>query len=194
MHINAKPNYLMHHIDCEQFYRSIASLDVFGKTAVNNENTLTVRWPTITATAPGRLAGRFATVGPNFGTTVSLGVLLSVVTLPISLAVYAWQLMPFVARRYRLTDRRIVVQRGLTPVEHESITYDQFDEIEIETLPGQDWLHAGELVFKRAGQEVLRLSGVSRPQVFRQVCLEAQYARLAVDRVLSRQKAEPRSS
>ena len=143
-------------------------LDVFlGKIAVNTESTLTVRWPTITATAPGRLVGRFATLGPNFfGTTVSLGVLLSVVTLPVSLAVYAWQLMPFVARRYRLTDRRIVVQRGLTPVEHEAITYEQFDEIEVETLPGQQWLHAGDLVFKHAGQEVLRLGGVSRPQVF----------------------------
>ena len=158
---------------------------------MSTESTLTVRWPTITATAPGRLAGRFATVGPNFGTTVSLGVLLSVVTLPISLAVYAWQLMPVVARRYRLTDRRIVVQRGLTPVEHESITYDQFDEIEVETLSGQAWLHAGELVFKYAGQELFRLSGVSRPEIFRQVCLEAQNARLAVDRVLAQQQAEP---
>jgi hypothetical protein len=166
---------------------------LLGYTAVKTENTLTVRWPTITATKPGRLVGRWATVGPDFGTTVSLGTLLSVVALPISLAVYAWQLMPFVARRYRLTDRRIVVQRGLTPVEHASIAYDAFDAIEVETLPGQAWLHAGELIFKRAGQEVFRLSGVSRPEVFRQVCLEAQNARLAVDRVLARQQAKPQA-
>ncbi len=160
---------------------------------MNTESTLTVRWPTITATVPGRLVGRLAAVGPGFGTTLTLGVLLSVITLPISMAVYAWQLMPFVARRYRLTDRRIVVQRGLTPVEGASITYDQFDEIEVQTLPGQAWLHAGELVFRRDGQEVFRLSGVCRPEVFRRVCLEAQNARLAVDRVLARQQAEPQA-
>ncbi len=160
---------------------------------MNTESTLTVRWPTITATVPGRLVGRLAAIGPGFGTTITLGVLLSLVTLPVSLAVYAWQLMPFVARRYRLTDRRIVVQRGLTPVEHESIAYDQFDEIEVKTLPGQAWLHAGELVFRRDGQEVFRLWGVSRPEIFRQVCLEAQNARLAVDRILAQQQAEPQA-
>ncbi|MBN2293519.1 MAG: PH domain-containing protein [Pirellulales bacterium] len=157
---------------------------------MNTESTLTVRWPTITATAPGRWVGRFATVGPNFGTVVSLGTLLSVVTVPISLAVYAWQLMPFVARRYRLTDRRVVIERGLTPVEDRAIGYDEFDVIEVETLPGQEWLHSGELVFRRDGKEVLRFSGISRPEVFRQVCLEAQNARLAVDRVLGREQAE----
>ncbi len=160
---------------------------------MNTESTLTVRWPTIAATVPGRLVGRLAAVGPGFGTTLTLGVLLSIVTLPISMAVYAWQLMPFVARRYRLTDRRIVVQRGLTPVEHASITYDEFDEIEVETLPGQVWLHAGDLVFSRGGQEVFRLVGVSRPEIFRRVCLEAQNARLAVDRILARQQAEPQA-
>ena len=142
----------------------------------NTENTLTVRWPTITATTPGRLVGRLAALGPGFGTILTQGVLLSVVTLPISLAVYAWQLMPFVARRYRLTDRRIVIQRGLTPIEHASIAYEGFDALEVETLPGQAWLHAGELVFRRDGQEVFRLSGVSRPKIFRQVCLDAQNA------------------
>lgn len=160
---------------------------------MNTESTLTVRWPTIAATTLGRLAGRFATVGPNFGTTLSLGVLFSIVTFPISMAVYAWGLMPFVARRYRLTDRRVVVERGLTPVEHAAIGYDEFDAIEVETLPGQAWLHAGELVFRRGGKEVFRLSGVSRPEIFCQVCLEAQTARLAVDRVLAQQQAEPQT-
>lgn len=147
---------------------------------MSTESTLTVRWPTITATTPGRLVGRLAAVGPGFGTVVTLGVLLSIITLPISLAVYAWQLMPFVARRYRLTNRRIIVQRGLMPVEGASITYEDFDTLEVETLAGQAWLHAGELVFRRDGKEVFRLSGVSRPEVFRQVCLDAQTARLLV--------------
>lgn len=144
---------------------------------MSTEHTLAVRWPTITATHTGRMVGRLAGLGPGFGTTITLGVLLSVVTVPISLAVYAWQLMPFVARRYRLTDRRILIQRGLAPVEGDSIAYEDFDSIDVEILPGQAWLHSGELIFRRDGQEVFRLSGVSRPEVFRQVCMDAWNAR-----------------
>jgi hypothetical protein len=33
----------------------------------------------------------------------------------------------------------------------------------VELLPGQEWLRAGELIFRRHGNEVFRLSGVSRP-------------------------------
>ena len=147
---------------------------------MSTESTLTVRWPTITATKPGRLVGQCAGIGPGFGTVLTLGVLLSVATLPVSLAVYAWQLMPFAARRYRLTNRRIVIQCGLTPVDGPSIAYEDFDAIEVQTLPGQAWLHAGDLVFRSEGKEIFRLSGVSRPEVFRQVCLDAQDARLSV--------------
>ena len=145
---------------------------------MNAESTLTVRWPTITATAPGRLVGRLASLDYGFGTILTFGVLTSVATLPISLAVYAWQLMPFLARRYRLTDRRIMIQRGLTPADGPSIAYEDFDSIEVETLPGQAWLHTGDLVFKQSDKEVFRLAGVSRPEIFRQICLDAQDARL----------------
>ena len=60
----------------------------------------------------------------------------------------------------------------------------------MEVLPGQEWLYAGDLVFTRAGSEALRLAGVSRPEVFRQVCLTAQKALVSVREVVQRQAAE----
>ena len=144
-----------------------------------SEVTCKVVWPTIGATCAGRLVGTLADVRLGLGGVFTLGNLLALATIPLSLAVFAWQLMPFVCRRYALTNRRIIVRKGLMPVDERWLALDEFDSIEVESLPGQRWLHAGDLVFKRAGSEALRLRGVSRPDIFRGVCLTAQHALLA---------------
>lgn len=108
-----------------------------------------------------------------------LGNLLALLTLPVSLAVFFWQLMPRVAQRYALTSHRVVICRGLRAVVSHSIRLDQFDAIDVEVLPGQEWLRCGELVFRRQGAEVFRLSGVPHPEAFRQTCWKARRALLA---------------
>jgi hypothetical protein len=113
---------------------------------------------------------------------------MALATIPVSLAVFGWQLMPWVCRRYALTNRRILIQKGLSAVEGRSLNLDAFDAMEVVVLPGQAWLHAGDLVFRRGPQEVFRLAGVSRPEVFRQVCLKVQNA-LRSFRELHRQQA-----
>jgi hypothetical protein len=143
-------------------------------------------WPTIGATRAGRWVGRLAALPQGIG-PLTLGVLLAAATIPVSLAVFAWQLMPFVCVRYTLTNRRLIARRGLRAVDRQWIGLDEFDSIDIEILPGQEWLHCGEVVFKRSGNEVLRFSGVSRPGVFRQVCLKARIAVVSVREVLDRQ-------
>jgi len=47
----------------------------------------------------------------------------------------------------------------------------------------------GELVFRRGEAEVFRLSGVLRPDVFRQVCLKARKACVSFDRLEEEQRA-----
>ncbi len=146
-------------------------------------------WPSIAATAPGRLVGRMAAIRAGAGRFFTLGKLMAVATIPVSLAVFAWQLLPCVCRRYTLTDRRVIIQKGIRAVDAESVDLDAFDAIEVAVLPGQQWFHAGDLVFKQSGSEVLRLPGVARPEVFRQTCLKAQRALLSVRKVLERQEA-----
>jgi hypothetical protein len=134
-------------------------------------------WPGIGSMALGRWVGRLAgnPLGLGFFT---LGKVLAIATIPVSLAVYLWRLMPTACRRYTLTSRRIIIQRGLTAKDGPSIGLDEFDTIESVVLPGQGFLHAGDLIFKREGAEVFRLPGVCRPEAFRQVCLKARTALL----------------
>jgi hypothetical protein len=140
------------------------------------EVTCKVVWPTIGATPVGRLVGRLADVRWGVGKFFTLGKLLALATIPLSLGVFAWQLMPYVCRRYALTNRRIIIRKGLMPLDERWIGLEEFDAVELEVLPGQEWLHAGEVVFKRSGVELLRLSGVPRPEIFRRVCLTARDA------------------
>ena len=151
------------------------------------EVTCKVVWPTIGATRAGRLVGRLADVRFGFGQFFTLGKLLALATIPVSLAVFCWQLMPCVCRRYALTNRRIIIRKGLRPVDERWVNLDEFEAIDVEVLPGQQWLHAGNLIFRHGGQEVLRLSGVSRPEIFCHVCQTARDALLSVRSVVQQQ-------
>lgn len=154
------------------------------------EVTCKVVWPTIGATWVGRLVGRLAAVRLGLGDFFTLGKLLAVASIPLSVAVFGWQLMPCVCRRYTLTNRRIIIRKGLMGVDGRWISLDEFDSIDIEVLPGQDWLHAGDLAFRHGETEILRLSGVSRPESFRHTCLAARTALVSVREVVQRQAAE----
>jgi hypothetical protein len=154
------------------------------------EVTCKVVWPTIGATRLGRIVGQLSDVRLGWGQFFTLGKLLAVASIPLALAVYAWQLMPYLCRRYTLTNRRIIIRKGLTGVDGRWISLEDFDSIRVEILPGQEWLHAGDLVFRHGDHEVLRLPGVSRPETFRQVCLSARTALLSVREVVERQAAE----
>jgi len=153
-----------------------------------SENKIMTVWPGIGSMALGRWVGLMAgnRLGSGFFT---LGKLLALATIPVSLTVYLWRLMPGACRRYTLTNRRLIVQRGLTAKDGPSIGLDEFNSIEIALLAGQDWLHAGDLVFQRDGKEVFRLRGVSRPEGFRQVCLKARNALIRGRQVCQEQAA-----
>jgi hypothetical protein len=154
------------------------------------EVTCKVFWPTIAATQAGRLVGRLSAVRLGWGEFFTLGKLLALATIPLSVAVFGWQLMPYVCRRYTLTNRRIIIRNGLLPADGRWISLDDFDSIRIEVLPGQEWFHAGNLVFRRGDLEVLRLAGVSRPETLRQVCMSARTALVSVRDIVQRQAAE----
>jgi len=151
------------------------------------ETTLTTRWPTIGATGLGRLVGQLSAVPWGVGRVFTVGTLLAAATIPISLLVFTWQLMPFVCRRYRLTDRRVIIERGYSAAEEAAIELEAFEAIEVEVLPGQAWLRAGDLVFVRGGAEVFRLPGVPRPEPFRQTCLRTKEAVCLVGQIVARQ-------
>ena len=145
-------------------------------------------WPGIGSMALGRWVARMAGNRLGYG-FFTLGKLLALATIPVSLALYLWRLMPGICRRYTLTNRRLIIQLGLTAKDGPSLGIEEFDSIDVAILPGQDWLHAGDLVFRRDGKEVFRLLGVSRPEAFRQVCLKTHNAVVRGRQVADQQAA-----
>ena len=151
------------------------------------EITVMTVWPSISATAYGRWWGRRYEneLGITlFGVPVTVGRLMALVSIPFILPLYFHMLvpkLPFVVfgfpnpgcLRYRLTNRRVVVEQAFGGDEQQSVSLDRFDTVEIETLPGQGWYPAGDLIFRNGQIETFRLSGVPHPQAFRQTCLKA---------------------
>ena len=101
--------------------------------------------------------------------------------------IYILRILPFVGVRYTVTNRRVVVQNGVTAKDARWVNLDRFDEIEIERQWGYDWYDCGDLVFKENNVETFRLLGVSRPEAFRHVCLKAHAAHSGVLKAMQQQ-------
>lgn len=147
------------------------------------ETTVMTVWPSIAATGMGRFIGRLCSNQTGFG-FFTLGKLLALACIPLALPIFFFMLLPGVSRRYRLTNRRLIVHRWLTDAVDKAISLDDFDSIEVVTRPGQQWYPAGDLVFRKGPVEVFQLSGVPRPEVFRQNCLKTRLAFISVRRVV----------
>ena len=137
-------------------------------------------WPSNAAWGLGRfLGGLYALRFPDVY-IFRIGNLIALASIPIALVIYLSKVLPFIAIRYSLTNRRVVVQRGLQAKDDKSVDLDRFDSVQVEVLPGQAWYHAGDLVFKLGNVETFRLNGVSRPEAFRQTIMKAHMAHAGV--------------
>jgi hypothetical protein len=151
------------------------------------EVTIMTVWPTIAANPIGRALGRLYTNRAGVGHIFTVGKLLMLLTIPVALALFALSLAPWACRRYRLTNRRVIVQNRPRPVDERWIGLDEFDTIDVDVLPGQEWYPAGDLIFRKGKIETFRLSGVSRPETFRQTCLKAQRSYVGVRQALEQE-------
>ena len=143
------------------------------------EVTIMTVWPSSSLFRLGRALGGLYAIGAGVG-GFTLGRLFMALTVPLALVLYFARLAPGICRRYRLTNRRLVVEQGLSGRELRAVELDDFDGIEIRVLPGQAWYHAGEMIFAKGPVETFRLHAVSRPEAFRHVCLNAQRSYVAV--------------
>jgi hypothetical protein len=132
-------------------------------------------WPSVAATSLGRTLGLLYRIKEGFG-PISIGRVALLATIPLGLMLYLSMRAPWAIRRYRLTNRRVIVEQGINPKVKQFVLLGGFDAIDVEVSSGQEWYAAGDLVFRRGPVETLRLPGVSRPESFRRVCLEARQA------------------
>jgi hypothetical protein len=158
------------------------------------EVTVMTVWPSVAAMSLGGLPlglllGRLYAIKAGFS-IFTLGNLICLASIPLAIVLYFKRIGPFVGLRYRVTNRRIVVERGITgQAVAKSIGLDHFDAIDVVVQSGQEWYHAGDLVFRQGAIEKFRLDGVSRPQAFRHVCLKAHTGFVGVQQALQQEKA-----
>ncbi len=150
-----------------------------------DEVTVMTVWPSIAANPLGRILGRLYEIRFPDIYIFRLGNLIALMFMPVSLVLFFHRLGPLVATRYRVTNRRLIVERGLRNVEESSVSLDQFNEVLVDVQAGQSWYFAGDLIFKNGETEVFRLEGVSRPEAFRHVCLKTQIAYSGVQALLA---------
>ena len=151
------------------------------------EVTVMTVWPTIAVTPLGQALGRTYMNRSGFGYMFTVGKLMMAVTIPVALALFFYGLLPWNCRRYRLTNRRVIIQNKPRGVDERWIGLDEFDAIDVLVLPGHEFYPAGELIFRKGAIETFRLSGVSRPETFRQTCLKAQRSHVGVRKAMARQ-------
>lgn len=151
--------------------------------AESAEATITTVWPSVGAYPTGQALGRLCNISWPGVYFFQLGNLFALLGIPLGLVLYFCRIAPGTAMRYVVTNRRVVVQRGLGSKESRSIAFHAFDEVNIDVRPGQAWYPAGDLVMRQSGKEVFRLAGVSWPEGLRQTILKARAASLSVQQL-----------
>lgn len=147
-----------------------------GKTAV-----VAAAYPSIAATVPGRLIGIWLDCIPVKIGGIKLSNLLF--GLPAALlAVPGFAMQRLFAPVYMLTNRSVQLRSSLSNRLLREVPIDNVEKVAVRVLGGQQFYPAGEIdLVDKSGNVLQTLSGVLRPEVFRQSILEARNARRQVE-------------
>ena len=148
------------------------------------EVTIMSVWPSISIFGLGRTLGDMFSIRAGFY-PITVGHLLALATIPVSLGLYGLRTLI----RFRLTNRRVIDERGPKFEEVGSVELDRFDSIEVVVRPGQGWYDSGDLVFRQGNVETFRLEGVSRPHAFRSTCMKARAGFVGVKDAVAKELA-----
>lgn len=153
------------------------------------ESTALIVWPSVSATSIGQFLGRLYAnkAGVSFFSVGNLFVLLSI---PVAIPLYLWNVLPVVGTRYRITNRHVNVERGVQGVMERQIALDAFDQIEVRQQPGQAWFRSADLVFFKGEEEVFSLPGVPYPEGFRTACQKASMTYRGFKEIHARQASD----
>src|SRR5207237_3903866 len=125
--------------------------------------------------APELDEARIREAWPSVARSPGMASLGRVLTRTIVLAPLAWlvmslgyfgKLLPFAARRYTLTNRRLMIRRGLKGKPGQDVALGAIDEVRVKTDANSDFFRAADLEIVSNGQVVLTLRGVPEPEGF----------------------------
>lgn len=154
-----------------------------------SETTVMTVFPSIAAWSLGRALGQFYAIESGLTKSITFGRIFLALGAPLALPLFFLNLAPWVCRRYRLTNRRVIVQQGLKPTDERWVGLGDFDAIQIEDRPGYAWYRCGDLVFRKGQIETFRLYAVRRPETFRATCMKAHKGFVGVNKALQAEAA-----
>jgi hypothetical protein len=86
---------------------------------------------------------------------------------------YFKKILPFLATRYTVTNRRVMIQRGLKPKPVREVVLADIDDVRVDPDENSAFYLAANLEILSKGQVVLTLPGVPEPEAFRHLILNA---------------------
>jgi hypothetical protein len=104
----------------------------------------------------------------------------TIVLAPVAWLILAWpyfkKIMPVTAKRYTLTNRRLMVRSGWKEKPTQEIALADIDDVRIEEGSYSHFYRSGTLEIVAKGQLALHLRGVPEPESFRRAILNARIA------------------
>ena len=91
-------------------------------------------------------------------------------------AVYFGKLLPFTARRYTLTNRRLMIRHGWKGIPTHEVPLARIDDVRVVNDAHSDFFRAGTLEILEGGNVVLKLPGTPEAEGFRIAILNARNA------------------
>ena len=156
------------------------------------EATIMTVYPSIAAYGLGRALGSLYDCIPLRVMGVKLSNLLLVLpTAPLPALMYFNQKLNGV--KYTLTNRSMQVWKSFGTRKMAQVALTDITDVLVRELPGQQFFKAGELVLVggKSNAEIMTLSGIPYPHIFRQTILEARDSRQMVAQSLATIKARP---
>jgi hypothetical protein len=127
------------------------------------EAVIRVAWPAVTTAVPVAALGK--------------AMMRSIVLAPIAWLMlapfYFKKILPFIAKRYTLTNRRLMIMRGLKPKPVREVPLAEIDDVRIPPDSVDSFYRAGTLEIIAKGQVRMTLRGVPEPEAFRQAVVNA---------------------
>jgi hypothetical protein len=109
--------------------------------------------------------------------------MLSIIAAPLGwlllAPLYFAKILPFVARRYTLTNRRVMIRRGLKPAATHEVPLAAVDEVRVVKNANSEFYRAGTLEIISGGKVALTLPGMPEPESFRHAIINASKAWVA---------------
>jgi hypothetical protein len=89
---------------------------------------------------------------------------------------YFKKILPFIAKRYTLTNRRVMIRRGLKPKPSREVALADIEDVRIEDGTLNSFYRTATLEIVSKGQIAMRLRAVKDPESFRRAILNAKAA------------------